>query len=543
MFRIIATILFMSLLSVSCQGKEPPAGGTDTPVYSKGDQTYTPASVRKVLDRQQKATFNYFYEGAEPQSGMALEGNNRGNTITIGGSGFGAMAIVVGVERGWISREEGVSRIRKMIDFLKSADRYQGVWSHWHNPDGSYVAFGDQKACGDIVETSYMIEGLIVAKEFFDSSSETETALRNDIDELYDSVDWKAYTGNGGDALYWLWYSLEDRYSLKVAGWNECFVTYLLALGANEEHAISPDIYEKGWNAPAFPDRKVNGYTLPLGKNEKGGPLFFSHYSFLGFDPRLMQDSKAWYWQQVVSHTMINRHYCLYEAPAENGYRNGVWGLTACYGAGSTSGYSARNPKNDDGVMAPTAALSSYPYTPFYSTQVLLELDKIELCQGQFGFADSYKPSENASNRNHLAIDQGPIVVMMENYRSGLIWKLFMRNENVRKALERAGIGEPSFKQGFPFVVADSKTGIVDLMAHPDRELYELQFYSEKAGKASFKIMLGSTMDEVQVHEMDVESGLSTFSFDDKNITRGKKYYISMTLPDGRTYQIETILH
>lgn len=536
-------MLVLSLLSASCGGAEPPVGPTYPQIYPKGDLTYAPTNVREVLDRQQKAAFNYFYEGAEPQSGMALEGNNRGNTITIGGSGFGAMAIVVGVERGWISREEGVAQIRKMVDFLKGADRYHGVWSHWHNPDGSYVAFGDQKACGDIVETSYMIEGLIVAKEYFDSGSEAETTLRNDIDELYDSVDWKSYTANGGDALYWLWYSQEDRYALKVAGWNECFVTYLLALGADEGHAISPEIYEKGWNAPAYPSRKVNGYLLPLGNNEQGGPLFFSHYTFLGFDPKHMQDSKAWYWQQVLSHTMINRHYCLYEAPSSHAYGNGKWGLTACYGAGSTPGYSARNPKNDDGVIAPTAALSSFPYTPFYSAQVLLELDGKEICQGEFGFADSYKPSENASNRNHLAIDQGPIVVMMENYRSGLIWELFMRNANVKKALERAGIGEPSFKQGFPFVVADTRTGLVDLMAHPDRERYELDFYSEKAGKAKFQILLGSTMDEIQVHEMDIEDGLSTLCFGDENITRGKKYYISMTLPDGRTYQIETILH
>lgn len=542
MNKLITILVTLPLLMWSCENKTT-SGGGEEPTYPPGDQTYTPANVRRVLDKQQKAAFNFFYEGAEPQSGMALEGNNRGNTVTIGGSGFGVMAIVTGVHRGWITRDQGVERMRKILDFLKKADRYKGVWSHWHKPDGSYEAFGDQKATGDIVETSFMIEGLIAAREFFDGSSAAEKAIRDDIDYLYDSVDWAGYTGTAGDGLYWLWYSAENRYSLKISGWNEALVTYLLALGAKDEHSISPDVYQRGWNVASFPSRKVNGYPLPLGNNELGGPLFFSHYSFLGFDPRHMQDAKAWYWRHNLSHTMINRHYCMYDAPSSNGYNAGMWGLTACYGAGSTPGYSARNPKGDDGVLAPTAALSAYPYTPFYSTQVLLTLDKIEPCQGEYGFADSYKPAENASNRNHLAIDQGPLVVMIENYRSGLLWKLFMKNESVKKALQRAGITEPELAEGFPYVTTDTKTGLVDLMAHPDREKYELDFYSSKSGKAHFEVLLGSTMDVLQEYDIDVVPGVSTFSFGDTKITRGKKHFVTMTLPGGKTYQIETILH
>lgn len=542
MDRTVTIILMSVLLFCGCSGTNQ-GNGTQNSVNSPGDMTYSPENVRKVLDRQQKAAFTYFYDGAEPRSGMALEGNNRGSTVTIGGSGFGVMALVVGVERGWISREQGIARMRKILDFLKSAERYKGVWSHWHNPDGTYVAFGDQKAAGDLVETSYMIEGLIVAREYFDGTSSEETAIRNDIDYLYDTVDWAGYTGTAGDGLYWLWYSLEDRYSLKIAGWNEGLASYLLALGAKDSHTISPELYERGWNVPCRPDRKVNGYLLPLGNDDKGGPLFFSHYSFLGFDPRHMQDSKAWYWRHNLSHTMINRHWCMYEAPESYGYNAGLWGLTACYGAGSTPSYSARNPKNDDGVIAPTAALSAFPYTPFYSAQVLMTLDGIAACKGDYGFADSYKPAEKAAQTNHLAIDQGPIVVMIENYRSGLIWRLFMKNESVKKALKRAGIDEPALSEGFPYIVADTKTGLVDLMAHPDREKYELDFYSSVPGKANFKILSGSDMDIFQEYDMDVNAGLSLFSFGDSGITRGKKHYVSMTLPSGKTYQIETILH
>ncbi|MGN1210067.1 MAG: glucoamylase family protein [Candidatus Cryptobacteroides sp.] len=542
MKKAFSIMFAIPVLLATCTQKVP-ANGNPGNTYPTGDLAYTPEKVREVLDRQQKAAFTYFYDGAEPQSGLAFEGNNRENNVTIGGAGFGVMALVVGVERGWITREQGTERMRKILDFLKSADRYKGVWSHWHHPDGSYAAFGDQKATGDLVETSYMIEGLIVAREYFDRSNEVETTIREDIDMLYSTVDWAGYTGTSGDGLYWLWYSAEDKYSLKISGWNEGLASYLLALGADDAHTITPELYEKGWNVPCYPDRKVNGYLFPLGNAENGGPLFFSHYSFLGFDPRKMEDSKAWYWKQNQSHTMLNRHYCLYEAPQANGYGPGLWGLTACYGAGSTPSYSARSPKNDDGVIAPTAALSSFPYTPFYSAQVLMTLDKTEACQGEYGFADSYKPSEGASNRNHLAIDQGPIVVMIENYRSGLIWDLFMKNEHVKKALRRAGIGEPELKEGFPFIVADSHTGLVDLMAHPDREKYEIEFSSASSGKAIFKVMRGSTMEVLQEYELEVGKGVSVFSFDDTKITRGKKHYISMTLPSGKSYQIETILH
>lgn len=534
-------ILFISFCLRACSQSPQPAEPA-TPNYPPGDQTYVPGNVRKVLDKQQKAAFNFFYEGAEPESGLALEGNNRGNTVTIGGGGFGVMALVVGMERGWISRAQGIGQINKILTFLSKADRYKGVWSHWHNPDGTFAPFGDQSATGDLVETSFLVQGLIVAREYLDKDTAEEKAIRETIDRLYDEIDWAGYTGTSQDGLYWLWYSRDDKYSLKISGWNEALCTYLLALGA-EKNGISADIYKKGWNVPAFPGRKVNGYEFPLGNQEKGGPLFFSHYSFLGFDPRHMADENAWYWQQNLSHTMLNRHYCLYEAPVKNGYKAGLWGLTACYGAGSTPSYSARSPRNDDGVLAPTAALSAFPYTPFYSAQVLMELDGIEACKGEYGFADSYKPSENQSNRNHLAIDQGPIVVMIENYRSELIWRLFMKNERVKQALQRAGIGEPILKEGFPYVVADSKTGTVDLMAHPDLGKYQLDGYSAQAGTAHVSIKSNATMETIQEFDVPVGAGVFRFTFDDTKVTRGKKHQISLKLPSGKTSQLETILH
>ena len=533
--------LLMTFLLRACTQPVPAGTGEEENGLSRGDRTYAPENIRVLLDRQQKAAFSYFFDGADPKTGMALEGNGREYTLTTGGSGFGVMALVAGMERGWITREQGVDRIRRIVDFLSLADRYRGAWSHWYNPDGSYVPFGNQEATGDLVETSFMIQGLLVAYEYLNAEAPDEQKIREAIDSLCDALEWSSYTGDD-DALYWLWYSREDRHSLKIQGWNEALCTYLLALGARK-HSITPETYRNGWNVPVFPGRTVNGYPFPLGREEKGGPLFFSQYSFLGFDPRHMADANAWYWRQNLSHAMLNRHYCLYEAPQEYAYGPGLWGLTACYGAGSRPNYSARSPYGDDGVLAPTAALSSFPYTPFYSAQVLVSLDALgSLCAGEFGFADAYRPSERVAEKRHLAIDQGPVVVMMENYRSGLIWKLFMKNERVQHALERAGIGEPELGEGFPYVAADSRTGLVDLMAHPDRGVFELDFYSSAAGEARFEWLNGGGS-KVREQSMRVVSGVSRLSFDDARLVRGEAYMLVLTLPSGTQCRLNIHIH
>lgn len=538
--NIFALPVVLALAVISCSSGSRTNSGEER--FYPGDHTYAPSAVRRVLDRQQKAAFDFFYKGADPQTGMAYEGNNRGNTITTGGSGFGVMAIIVGVERGWITREDGSGQIRKIVNFLTDADRYKGAWSHWYSPDGTYVAFGDQKATGDLVESSFMMAGLLAAYEYFDGADDVETSLREDIDNLYKSVNWSGYTGKNGDGLYWLWYSETDTYSLKISGWNEALVTYLMALAAPDGHCIDATTYKRGWNPQPFPQRKTYGYELPLG-NELGGPLFFSHYSFLGFNPRLMQDENAWYWRQNLSHTMVNRHYCTYSAPEAFGYGIDMWGLTACYGAGSSPSYSARSPQNDDGVIAPTAALSSYPYTPFYSTQVLLNLDKISECKGEFGFADAYMPSERIATRDHLAIDQGPIVVMIENYRSGLIWDLLMSNDHVKRALEKAGIGKPSFEDGFPFANIESVSGYMDIMQHPDREKYELEYFLSDGGQVKVETVKESTGECVYSTIQDAVPGLNSISFGADRVTRGEKYFIRLTAPGNKIHQLPVILH
>lgn len=196
--RILCIAVLLAMVSCgSSAGKYPGKGNEQAE-----DLTYAPSNVVKVLDRQQKAAFDFFFGGTDPQTGMIYEGTERGQCITTGGAGFGIMALCVGVERGWITREQGLERIGRIVSFLTDCERYHGAWSHWNNPDGTYMAFGKQKATGDLVETSFVMQGLLAASEYFDKDNESESLLREHIENLYDSVEWSFYTDGASKGIY-----------------------------------------------------------------------------------------------------------------------------------------------------------------------------------------------------------------------------------------------------------------------------------------------------------------------------------------------------
>ncbi len=530
--HILLSLGIVVLILQCCRQKEE-----ETIIVQKQDKTYTPASVRPLLDEWQERCFRFFYDGASP-TGLALEGNERGEVITSGGSGFGIMSLIVGIERKWISREEALERMLSIVRFLGQAERFRGMWSHWYNPDATAHPFGDQVKTGDVVESAFLMAGLLCASEYFNAIDTREQEVRDSVASFWKTVDWRFYTA-GGNSLKWLWYSQEKRFKLDISGWNEAWIAYVLALAAPDPHNITVEQYNSGWmrnGAYLHPNREFFGYKLPLGP-DYGGPLFFAHYSFLGIDPKLVADANLNYWEQNTAHTLINRHYCLREAPKTFRYDEGNWGLTACYGGRPPWKYKARSPQQDDGVIAPTAALSSFPYTPFYSTQVLLSLSKKSWLTGKYGFGDSYCLETQSSEKRHLAIDQGPIVVMMENYRSGLIWKLLMKNEHIQRGLSAAGISAPKHRQGFIRVMPESLSGSYDMMRHPDRERYELEYYCEKAGNTTFEI-IDKQNKIISSESQNSQYGENQYSFDHKDIINGKNYTIKMNTPDGKKYSL-----
>lgn len=397
-------------------------------------------SEDELLTLVQQQTFKYFWDFAHPASGMARERNTSGNLVTSGGSGFGLMAIIVGIERGFISRSEGVERLSKIVTFLEGADRFHGAWSHWiDGTTGAVLPFSTNDNGGDLVETALLVQGLITFRQYLDPADATESSLITRINTLWEGVEWHWYTRGGQKVLYWHW-SPDKQWTmnLPIRGHNETLITYLLA-ASSPTHPISKDVYTEGYarNGGIQNGNEFYGITLPLGE-DYGGPLFFAQYSFLGLDPRNLQDTYANYWTQNRNHTLINRAYVIENPKRYIGYNERSWGLTA---SDNNNGYSAHSPANDLGVITPTAALSSFPYTPEESMEALkfFYYSIGDRLWGEYGFYDAYNLTAGWVANSYLAIDQGPIVVMIENYRTGLLWDLFMSAPEIQDGLTTLG--------------------------------------------------------------------------------------------------------
>lgn len=392
----------------------------------------------ELMDLVQRRTFSYFWDYAHPVSGLARERLNSDETVTTGGSGFGFMAILVGVERGFISREEGYNHLLKVVNFLEDkAVRHHGAFPHWMNGStGATQAFSKYDNGADLVETAFLIEGLLACRQYFSKVAEAE--LRTKITSLWKAVEWDWFL-NGTNQLYWHWSPDYDwQMNMAVKGWNEGLMVYLLA-AASPTHTIAKEVYDKGWasNGGMKNGHKFYGFALPLGP-DYGGPLFFSHYSFLGLDPRNLRDSYASYWEQNTAHAKINHAYCVANPKNYAGYSADCWGLTA---GDYPGGYTASSPTNDRGTIGPTAALASMPYTPTESMAAMKYFYYVlgDRLLGEYGFYDSFSMQERWFAKSYIAIDQGPIVVMIENARSGLVWDNFMKDPDVRSGLAKLG--------------------------------------------------------------------------------------------------------
>lgn len=422
-------------------------------------QTLT-VSEDSLLNLVQYQTFQYFWEGAEPNSGLArerlhLDGiypDNDAHVVTSGGSGFGLMAILVGIERGFITRKEAVARYQQILKFLETADRFHGVYPHWwHGDTGKVKAFSQKDDGGDLVETAFLVQGMIAVREYFKNGDDEEQDIARRMDALWQGVEWDWHTkardssAQAENVLYWHWspnYGWEMNFP--VGGYNECLIMYVLA-AASPTYPISPEVYHQGWarNGAIKTDRKYYGHELVLDhyehNNDPVGPLFWAHYSYLGLDPRGLSDTYGDYWKLNVSHARSHYDYCV-ENPAKHpGYGPQLWGLTSSY---SVNGYAGHHPGEEDlGVISPTAALSSFPYTPKESMDFLKYLYEPtrDSLIGTYGPYDAFSFRHQWYLPRYLAIDQGPIPVMIENYRSGLLWELFMGAPEVKTGLERLG--------------------------------------------------------------------------------------------------------
>jgi hypothetical protein len=432
---------------------------------SCGTQQKNPLVVQKglsddqLLTLVQKQTFNYFWDGAEPVSGLARERYHSDNiyeqndkdVIATGAVGFGVMSILVGIERKFITREQGFERLKKGVDFLEKAERFHGAWPHWIYPSGKAKPFSKFDDGGDLVETAYLAQGLLCVRQYFASGNEKERALAAQVDRLWKGIEWDWYRNGNQNVLYWHWSpNVGWKMNFAVTGFNECLIMYVMA-AASPTHTIPAQVYHEGWaqNGKINTDIKPFGFPIKLahnGQRNSVGPLFWSQYSYLGLDPRGLKDRYADYWSEAKNHALIHHAYSIENPKKYKGYGDDTWGLTASY---SVKGYAGHSPSEDLGVISPTAALSSFPYTPKESTKMIRHLyeDLGDKVWGEFGFYDAFSETDNWYPKRYLGIDQGPIVVMIENGRTGLLWNLFMSAPEVKSGLTKLGFESPALKK------------------------------------------------------------------------------------------------
>jgi hypothetical protein len=447
MKKIILPLL--TIFSITCALAQKPA---------KTEDAIKPVGIIKnltdsaLLDVVQRQTFRYFWDFGHPVSGLARERSNIAfdygtEVVTTGGSGFGIMALIVADHRKFITHDQAVDRMLKILLFLSKADSFHGVFPHWLNGQtGKVIPFGRKDDGGDLVETSYLFEGLLCARQYFNADNQKEDRIRGIINGLWSEVEWDWYTRDGRDNLYWHW-SPNNGWAMNfpIRGFNECLITYILAESATR-YPVPAEIYNRGWAQSDFfkNGNTYYGYKLPLGF-PYGGPLFFSQYSFQALNPKGLKDQYADYWEQNLNHTLINRAYCIDNPKKFKGYGENCWGLTA---SDNFEGYNAHAPNNDLGVITPTAAISAFPYTPQYSMQALRHFyyDLGDKIWGDYGFTDAFSESHNWYAKSYLAIDQGPEIVMIENYRSGLLWNLFMSCPEIQNGLKKLNFQSPALK-------------------------------------------------------------------------------------------------
>lgn len=481
-----------------------------------------------LLDMVQRYTFRYFWDLAHPVSGLARERTNSGDVVTTGGSGFGIMAIPIAVERGYISRQDAILRMIQITSFLEiRAQRYHGAFAHWLNGNtGTTIPFSQFDDGGDLVETAFLMQGLLTARAYFNQQNPLENSLRASITRLWEEVEWSWYRRNNSNVLYWHWSPLHQwTMNFQLRGFNEVMITYLLGI-ASPTHGIPASLYHTGWAAgnPYVNTESYYGYPMLIGPF-RGGPLFFAHYSYLGFDPRNKRDAYGNYFIRNRNHTLINRAYCIANPKNHAGYGPNSWGLTA---SDNPWGYLAHEPvfNKDNGTIAPTAALSSMPYTPEESMAALKHFYRNlgDRLWSYYGFYDAFNLGQNWVASSHLAIDQGPIIVMIENFRSGLPWNLFMSNPEIQPALDAIGFVPDATSN---LVQVEASPFSFTLSPNPASDNLYLRIHSLRNEDVVIRLMDLKGVDQVPETRLELMPGVQQTSLSLTHLPKGI-YLLSM---------------
>lgn len=463
-YRLFIAISLLTFVGCSRSGSD---WVYPIPPTAEPPKTYTDTEITEMV---QKDALKYFWDYANTSSKLARERYHTDNTaqdadvVTIGGSGFGLMTILVGIKNGYIPRAEAVTRINTALDFLGKADRFHGAWPHWlYGSSGKVKPFSGDDDGGDLVESSFLAQGLICVREYFKNGSADEKSLSKKADDLWKDIEYNWYT-KGRDpnetpqnALFWHWSpNVGWKINFKLEGYNETMITYILAAASpNYSPANIVQAYREGWSRSGRIRNFSSQYGIPVVVNHNGaegnvGPMFFSHYSFLGLNPNGLSDEFVNWGDVAINHSKIMYQYCVANPKKWNGYSSKNWGLTASYSRDPNTGgdgYSAHAPNNDLGIITPTAAISDLPFTPTESMNYLRFLynENYSKYIGVAGPYDAYSVHYNWVTPRYLAIDQGTIAPMVENYKSKFLWDLFMNAPDIRQGLVKLGFHSTTY--------------------------------------------------------------------------------------------------
>jgi hypothetical protein len=435
------------------------AAGNESPPSEPAKASTRPLTDDELLTMVQRACFRYYWDAAHPAAGMAIEilpGDE--NLVALGASGFGVGALVVGAERGFAPREEVAARVLKIVRFLDKADRFHGVWPHFLDGNTGRVNpfFGKYDDGGDLVETAFMMQGLLIARQYFDGDTSDERAIRETVDRLWREVEWDWFRREpDGPVLYWHWSPNHAWHiSHPLIGWNETMIIYLLAI-ASPTHGVPAELYHtgfagqsdmavdyrRGWSRTTHGDHFTNGrsyYGIPVDVGcGNGAELFFNQFSFHGFDPRGKRDRYTNYFRNNRHIALVSREYAIDNPLGRVGYGADCWGRSA----GVNSGGGRSLPKDDNGTICCSASLGVFPFTPAESLSALKHFYR-ELgpkCWGVYGFHDGFNETQEWFEEVYMGLNQAQIVVMIENHRTGLPWKCFMANPEMQPMLDKLG--------------------------------------------------------------------------------------------------------
>lgn len=484
----------------------------------------------QLLTSVQESTFRYFYDYGHPVSGLARERKNSGNTCTSGGTGMGLITMMVGAERNFEPRDSIATQVLKILTFLQDiTPRYYGVWAHWINGEtGETIPFSQFDDGGDLIETAFLIQGILTIRQYFDLDNSVENEIRQRATEMWESVEWDWYLqlpGTDGTKLYWHWSpNYGWQMNMPITGFNEGMIAYLLAI-ASPTHSVPASLYYDGW-ASSLNYANGNdyyGYHQWVGWPH-GGPLFFTHYSYLGFDPRDKSDIYCNYFDNNRNISLINRAYCMENPNNYVGYSALVWGLTA---SDNPWGYFAHEPKEDkdNGTITPTAAISAMPYIPDESIATLKHFYHTygPDLWGEFGFRDAFNLNENWFATSYIAIDQGTIVPMIENYRTQLCWNEFMSNPEITAMLDSIGWVTAIEEEYIPVA---SRYYLKQNYPNPFNPETTISFALLKSGLVDLKIynLLGEQV-AVIYENRHLKAGEHKVTFNAKNLSSGVYFY------------------